>query len=228
MIVTTPHERAYIGPFFLFLALLLLSEMLGKLGAFSSHWVIADSKYWIFPAQIGVCAWALWHWRKRIDLSAPKGIGFATLIGLLSLVVWVAPQQWLGFPPRTAGFDPAYFGADGTAYWGNVVLRLIRMVVIVPLVEEIFWRGYLLRFFVNEDFQKVPFGTFTWKSFSIVSVAFCFEHQMADWPAALITSVLFNLVAIRTRSLSACVFAHAVTNLGLGIYILCTGQNGFW
>jgi uncharacterized protein len=81
---------------------------------------------------------------------------------------------------------------------------------------------------VSEDFQKVPFGTFTWKSFSIVSVAFCFEHQMADWPAALITSVLFNLVAIRTRSLSACVFAHAVTNLGLGIYILRTGQNGFW
>jgi uncharacterized protein len=142
MIVTTPHERAYIGPFFLFLALLLFSELLGKLGAFSSHWLLADSKYWVFPAQIAVCAWALWHWRKLIELSAPKGIGFAALIGVLSLVVWVAPQQWLGFPPRTAGFDPAYFGADGPAYWGNVALRMIRMVIIVPLVEEIFWRGY--------------------------------------------------------------------------------------
>ena len=54
------------------------------------------------------------------------------------------------------------------------------------------------------------------------------EHAPADWPAALLTGALFNLVALRTRSLSACVITHAVTNLLLGLYILRTGQLGFW
>ena len=102
------------------------------------------------------------------------------------------------------------------------------MIIVVPLVEEIFWRGFLLRYFVREDFHNVPMGTFTWKSFSIVSVAFCFEHTMPDWPAALVTSVLYNWVAIRTRSLLACVVTHAVTNAGLACYILATKQWGFW
>jgi hypothetical protein len=102
------------------------------------------------------------------------------------------------------------------------------MVIIVPLVEEIFWRGWLLRYLVHDDFRTVPFGTFTWKSFLISSGAFCLEHQFADWPAAILTGALYNLVAYRTRSLAACVVAHAVTNAGLAIYILQTRQWGFW
>jgi uncharacterized protein len=228
MIGTTPHERAYIGPFFLFLVFLLFTDLVGKFDAFTGHWAVSSSKYWVFPLQTVVCGFAVWHWRRLVTLGPWRGLCLATLAGVISLVVWVAPQAWLGAAPRTAGFDPAFFGSDGFPYWANVGARLFRMVVIVPLVEEIFWRGFLLRFFVKDEFQNVPFGTFTWKSFGIVSVAFCFEHQMLDWPGALITSVLFNLVAYRTRSLAACVVAHAVTNLGLGIYILRTGQHGFW
>jgi uncharacterized protein len=228
MIGTTPHERAYIGPFFLFLAFLLFTDLVGKLDAFSGHWVVTSSKYWVYPVQTVACAVALWHRRQIIVMGPWRGMGFATFAGMLSLIVWIAPQQWLGFPPRTAGFDPAFFADGGWQFWLNVIGRMLRMVVIVPLVEEIFWRGFLLRYFVDDEFERVPFGEFTWKSFAIVSVAFCFEHQMADWTGALITSVLFNLVAYRTKSLAACVVAHAVTNLGLGIYILRTGQNGFW
>jgi CAAX prenyl protease-like protein len=81
---------------------------------------------------------------------------------------------------------------------------------------------------VNEDFRKVPFGTFTWKSFLITSGAFCFEHQQSDWPAAILTGAIYNLVAVQTRSLAACVLAHALTNAGLAFYILQTRQWGFW
>lgn len=228
MIGTTPHERAYIGPFFLFLAFLLFSELFGKLDVFSTHWSVVHSKYWIFPLQTAVCAWLLFRSRSLVTYRPVRGLGFATIAGVISLVIWISPQQWFGFAARTTGFDPAFFAPEGLGYWMNVGIRLLRMVILVPIVEEIFWRGFLLRFFVDEEFQKVPFGTFTWKSFGIVSVAFCFEHQMADWPAALVTSVLFNIVAYRTRSLSACIVAHAVTNLVLGIYILRTGQHGFW
>ena len=228
MIGTTPHERAYIGPFFLFLAFLLFADLVGKLDAFFGHWALVSPKYWVFPVQSVVCAIMLWKWRGLITLGPLRGLALAAVAGGISLVVWIAPQVWLGAEPRLVGFDPAFFGKDGAPYWLNVVARMARMVIIVPLVEEIFWRGFLLRFFIKEDFQTVPFGEFTWKSFGIVSVAFCFEHQRADWPAALLTSVLYNIVAYRTRSLAACVVAHAVTNLVLGIYILRTGQFGFW
>ena len=50
----------------------------------------------------------------------------------------------------------------------------------------------------------------------------------ADWPAAALTGALYNFVAYRTRSLSACVLAHALTNALLGLWILRTGQWGFW
>ena len=104
----------------------------------------------------------------------------------------------------------------------------MRLVIIVPLVEEIFWRGFLLRWLIDSDFLKVPVGTFQWKSFGVVSLLFMLEHTPPDWPAALLTGALFNLVAIHTRSLSSCVLVHAVTNLGLGLYVLQTGKTGFW
>ena len=116
--------------------------------------------------------------------------------------------------------DPLFLAVVG--------LRFLRCVVVVPLLEEIFWRGFLLRELIHPDFTKVPFGSFSWASFSIVTVGFCLEHSPADWPAALLTGALYNLVAYRTRSLAACVLAHAVTNLILGIYVMETKQWGFW
>ncbi len=228
MISYQPQERAYIAPFLAFLGFLLLADVVARLGDGYAHWAVAEPRYWVFPVQTLVCGALFWRWRAHYPLAPWRGIGIACLAGLLSLALWVAPQWLLGAAPRTQGFDPAHFGGDGALYWGNLTLRLLRMVIVVPLVEEIFWRGWLLRFLVNEDFRSVPMGTFTRKSFAIVSVAFCFEHTMADWPGALVTSMLYNLVAYRTRSLGACILAHAVTNLGLALYILATKQWGFW
>jgi CAAX prenyl protease-like protein len=115
-----------------------------------------------------------------------KGFGFATIIGLVALALWIAPQTILGHAPRTDGFDPYRFG-DGWPFWTNVSLRMLRIVVIVPLAEELFWRGFLLRYLVRKEFDTVPMGTFTWMSFAVTTIAFCFEHQRPDWPAAVLT-----------------------------------------
>ena len=98
----------------------------------------------------------------------------------------------------------------------------------MPLVEEIFWRGFFLRFLIAEKFETVSFGAFSWVSFAVVTLAFGFSHSMADWPAALVTGALYNLVAYRTKSLSSCVLAHGLTNLALGLWIVGTKQWGFW
>jgi CAAX prenyl protease-like protein len=221
-------RRAYLAPFVVFLAFLLLESVVKTLGDGYAHWALSQPRYWILPLQTLVCSVLLWKLRSRIALRPFTGFGFATLIGLLALVVWIAPQAFLGFPPRTEGFHPDFFGAAGFPYWANLTVRIFRMTVVVAFVEELFWRGFLLRFLVNENFASVPFGTFTWRSFLISSFAFCIEHERPDWPAAIVTGALFNLVAYRTRSLAACVLTHAVTNLALAFYVLRTGQWGFW
>lgn len=228
MIGSDPHERAYIGPFLLFLALLMLGEIVAGLGDGYAHWAVSAPRYWVYPLQSLVCAALVWHWRKHVTLLPCQGFLTASAIGLLAFVIWIAPQQFFDADARTDGFDPTFFADNGTVYWLGLIGRFARLVIIVPLVEEIFWRGFLLRYLVNEDFRAVPFGTFTWKSFVITSAAFCLEHQPADWPAALLTGALFNLVAYRTRSLAACVLTHAITNLALGLWVMKTGQWGFW
>ena len=100
--------------------------------------------------------------------------------------------------------------------------------VVVPLVEEIFWRGFLLRYLINERFTTVAIGSFSWLSFAVVTVLFGFSHSRADWVAAVICGALYNLVAYRTRSLASCVVAHAVTNCLLGLWVMQTRQWGFW
>lgn len=190
----------------------------------------SSPQYWIFPLQTVVCAGLLARSWPSYRLKWPGPIPLAVGIGagVLVFVLWIAPQQWLGFPPRLEGFEPGFFGASGWPYAANLAMRFIRLAVVVPLVEEIFWRGFLLRFLVHDDFEKVPIGTFTWLSFGVVTVGFVLEHSGPDWPAAALTGILYNLVAYRTRSLAACVLAHAVTNALLGIYVLRTGQWGFW
>jgi CAAX prenyl protease-like protein len=81
---------------------------------------------------------------------------------------------------------------------------------------------------INEKFHRVPFGTFSWLSFTVVTLGFGFSHSPEDRIAALITGALYNCVAYRTRNLASCVLAHAVTNLLLGLWIMKTRQWGFW
>ncbi len=216
---------AYVLPMALFLALLSLNGGLKSVGG--SFW-LRSAEYWIYPAQTILCGLlVVWFWRVY-RLTRPARAGFGIVIGLLVLILWIAPQAFFGFASRTDGFNPEPFASQPALYWATISLRFLRLVVVVPFVEEIFWRGFLLRFLINEDFDRVPVGTFSWISFAVVALAFGFSHSRPDWLAAIVTGMLYNLVAYRTKSLSTCVLTHAVTNLLLGLWIMKTGQWGFW
>ena len=126
------------------------------------------------------------------------------------------------------GFNPNVFANQPSLYWPTIGLRFLRLVIVVPLVEEIFWRGFLLRYLIDDKFYAVPFGKFSAFSFWSVSAAFALAHSMPDWIAAFITGMAYNAVAYRTKSLTSCVMVHAVTNLLLGLWIMRTQQWGFW
>ena len=229
MFGATLHEKAYVGPFVGFLAVMLPGVIVGWLFAGHAFWMVAEPRYWVCPLQVVVGGLLLLRYWRDYQLRLPARAWFAIFIGVLALVIWVAPQHWLGAAARLDGFNPERFGGPGTwPYALNTGLRFVRLVIVVPLVEEIFWRGFLLRYLIDDDFTDVPIGAFSWKSFGIVTAGFMLEHNPPDWPAAILTGVLFNLVAYYTRSLSACVLTHAVTNLLLGLYVMHTGQWGFW
>lgn len=216
---------AYTVPMIFFAVSLALVSPLKKIGG--PFWLAAP-EYWIFPAQTIVCAALLvWFWRAYDFRRIARPL-FTCAIAIAVFVLWISPQQFFGVPPRTDGFNPDVFAAQPAAYWFTVVLRFVRLAIVVPFVEEIFWRGFLLRYFINDDFEKVPLGAFSWLSFIAVTIGFTLVHSPADWPAAAITGMLYNLVAYRSKSLASCVLAHAITNFLLGLWIMQTKQWGFW
>lgn len=229
----TSEEKAFCAPFAVFFGLMFLGQIVGSVFDGFAFWAVASPQYWVHPAQTLICGALVLHWWRVPRWQPPTHLVFTFFIGVAALVLWVSPLAYLveKFHPSSArvpGFDPAFFGADGWPYYLNAGLRFIRLVIVVPFVEELFWRGFLLRWIIDPDFTKVPIGTYQHKAFAVVTLGFMLEHAPADWPAALLTGALFNLVAIWTRSLASCVLVHAITNLLLGIYILRTGHTGFW
>ena len=217
---------AFVGPMAVFVALLALKSALGSVRG-GPFW-LERSEYWIFPLQTVVCGLILWWFWPVYELRWPRKLGIGLALGILVFGLWVSPQAVLGFPPRVDGFNPDLLLPDLKLYWATVVFRFLRLVIVVPLVEEIFWRGFLLRYLINEKFDEVPFGTFSWLSFLAVTIAFTLSHSMPDWPAAAVTGALYNWVAYRTKNLSTCIVTHAVTNGLLGLWIMSTKQWGFW
>jgi CAAX prenyl protease-like protein len=218
--------QGYYVPFAVFIILGMAGEALGLL--------FSNPQYLVKPAQTLICAGLLFYYWPSYEFGDPVGalrrkrLLIGLLAGVVAFLVWVAPQILFHAPPRLEGFDPTFFGDQGWPYWLNLALRLLRLVIIVPLVEEIFWRGFVMRWLVRQDFTAVAFGTFQAKTFVLVALLFMLEHASIDYAAAFVAGLLYNAVAVLTRSLGICVVAHAVTNLLLGLYILRSEQWGFW
>jgi len=135
-----------------------------------------------------------------------------------------------GLADRTQGFDPNAYSGTVLPVWAGVALRFLRLVITVPLVEELCWRGFVMRLIDDPDrpFTENPFGHHRWRIYGVVTALVVLAHQPVDWFGSLVFGSLAYLIAIRTKSLGACVIFHAVVNLLLGISVMATRQWGFW
>jgi CAAX prenyl protease-like protein len=123
------------------------------------------------------------------------------------------------------GFDPNFLREDAARIF-LTASRLAGASLVVPVMEELFWRSFLIRYVISPDFSRIPIGSFTWPSFLITAVLFGLEHNL--FVAGILAGIAYNLLLYYTRSLSACILAHAVTNFTLGVYVLQTGKWHFW
>lgn len=90
-------------------------------------------------------------------------------------------------------------------------------VIVVPIVEEVFFRSFLMRFLIKSDFFSIDLGTYTHFSFFLSAFIFAFLHDSNDWGVAFIAGVIYAVYLVKSKNLKGVIFAHSITNLGLFI-----------
>jgi len=103
----------------------------------------------------------------------------------------------------------------------------MRAALVVPVIEELFWRAWLMRWLVNSDFRMVRLGTYAPLAFWLSAVLFASEHG-SFWDVGLIAGIVYNFWMIRTRSVADCILAHAVTNAALSVYVIAGHHWQYW
>ncbi|MCE1226571.1 MAG: CAAX prenyl protease-related protein, partial [Geobacteraceae bacterium] len=106
------------------------------------------------------------------------------------------------------------------------IVRIIGASIIVPIMEELFWRSFLLRYLIDVDFESVPLGTYTPSSFLITIILFGFEHHLIL--AGIAAGLAYNLLLYKTRSLALCIVSHSITNIILAGYVVCYMRWDLW
>jgi len=140
-------------------------------------------------------------------------------------------QIWLQnhfsyFKLTTDVFDPTRALSPPWLY-PFLVVRIAGATLVVPVMEELFWRDYLWRLMISPNFRIVRVGEWSLRALLIVSIAFSTVHGNW-WLTAIVWAVLIALLLVYTKSLGACIVAHAVTNLLLASYVLQTRDWSFW
>ncbi|MFM8413192.1 MAG: CAAX prenyl protease-related protein [Planctomycetota bacterium] len=154
------------------------------------------------------------------------------LLGLLLVVPWVVLAKlqhdagWTFGAAERAGYNPflpEHLGPDSPWAWAFLVVRGLGLVVIVPIIEELFVRGFLMRYVIKEQFWEVPFATLT-----AASAGACMAYAVASHPGEAIAAAgwfaVVSGIAAATRKPIDCILCHAATNLALGAYVLATGE----
>lgn len=212
----------WIAPFALFIVLMALEPILAdRVEPF------LDPR-WLYAVRSGLTALlllALWsrYTELRERRSPRAGWALGVAVGVAVFLLWIA----LDLPLLTFGdpdpFDPR---VDGRIHWGLALTRVAGAALVVPVMEELFWRSFLMRWLERPAFRAVDARTVGWKPLVISAGIFALEHRL--WFAGLLAGLLYGELYRRTGDLRVVIAAHAVTNAALGVYVLATGRYAFW
>ena len=179
-----------------------------------------------YPVRVVLVAVALAACRKYYSELRLTWSWQALAIGCGVFVFWMALEP-LGPTPRAA--SPIRSGLESLgAGWAGawVVFRVVGSVIMVPLAEELAFRGYLTRRLISLDFRSVPPGRLTWLSFFVSSLLFGLLH--GRWFAGTLAGMAYALAYRRRGELTDAVLAHAMTNGLIAVAVLATGAWSLW
>jgi len=215
--------HARIVPFAIYIAFLPVGQIL------ASSFPGVDLRP-LYGVQIGLTAIALaFFWRQYGELRVRAAIRaedtlLAVLCGVAVFALWVSldhPIFLLG--EMGEGFDPRN---DGEIDWTLATVRALGASLVVPIMEELFWRSFLARWVDSPSFLEQPPQRISLKAIVLTSALFAVEHTL--WFAGLLAGVAYTWLYRRTGNLWVPVISHMVTNFALAIWVLHTGNWQFW
>jgi CAAX protease family protein len=168
----------------------------------------------LLSIAVGIIGVVLWIWICSLHLE-PKLLAPIGLDGFVSL-----------------GDRPAFNPLEqlrATPIWAYTFLaiRFLGLALVVPIIEEFFIRGFLMRFVQDDQWWKVPFGKVTPLA-AVIGTAVPMLMHPAELLAAFVWFSLVTWLMVRTKNIWDCVAAHAVTNLLLGVYVVTQHQWQLW
>ena len=186
---------------------------------------------WLYALNLLVVgAMLLAWWREYGELAwqnAPtaREWALAIAVGLVVFALWIqldAPWMQIGEP--TAAFVPA--DAQGRLNWPLIVVRWLGAALLVPVMEELFWRSFLMRWLQEPVFEGLDPRRTGAKAVLLSTFVFMLAHPL--WLAAIVAGLAYALLYRSTGKLWPAVIAHAVTNGALGLWVVYRGQWQFW
>jgi len=209
-------------PFALFIAFVIAADVMLRLGA------AASTVRWLYPVKVALVAALLLMWRNHYhELRSPLALRQAVLAvgaGVAVFLLWIsldAGWMQLGTP---RGFDPA--DDAGRIDWPLVAFRIAGAALLVPVMEELFWRSFLLRWLQQRNFLALRPSLVRGRPVVISVFLFGFEHHL--WLAGIVAGVAYTLLFMRSESLWTPILGHAVTNGLLGAWVMATGSWTYW
>jgi len=206
-----------VAPFAVFLALTFCQSSFGAVPA-----------YWFYLAKTVMGAWLIWEMRPFVPEMRWALSWEAVAIGVAVFVMWVAIDPFYPqMKPSAPAWIPAVeFGQGTWVAWFFMVMRVVGMTVVVPPLEEVFYRSFIYRYLVKPDFLSVPFNVFNWMPFIATSVIFGLEHY--QWLAGILCGLAYQWLVLRKNRIGDAITAHALTNLLLGVWVIWRHAWQFW
>lgn len=212
----------YVAPFAAFILLLVAAPYWPWDPRLEQYFRVA-----VLTAVVWFCSRSVLDFRCAAPLQS-------IALGVAVWLLWIAPDQlipgwrqhWL-LSNSLTGAPTSTIPTEALASPAVLVFRTLRAALLVPVIEELFWRGWLMRWLINPDFTKVPLGAYSLQALLISAVLFASEHG-PFWEVGLLTGIIYGLWMVKTKRLGDLFLAHGVTNLCLSVYTIATGQWQYW
>ena len=184
--------------------------------------------YWFYFAKTLVGVWLIFEMRPHVSEMRWAISWEAVVVGILVLIMWVGiDPYYYHFSKAASTGNPAdVFGKNSPLAWFFNIVHIAGMTLVVPPIEEVFFRSFVYRYIASPNFLAVPFNRFLPLPFFVTILVFGFSHN--EWLAGILCGAAYQWLVIRKNRLGDAMMAHAITNFLLGIYIVWRGAWHFW
>jgi CAAX prenyl protease-like protein len=220
-----------IFPFAIYIGFLIFESVISLLKSRGFEFLENWNESWSYPIKIVLVMLAiLWLRRNFTELAKPVEVKWvdwlsSIFVGVVVFALWINLDQSWATVGVSAGYNPIN-PASQQMDWVLVTIRILGATIIVPVMEELFWRSFLLRWQMHPRFLDVNPAKVGFQAFVVTALLFASEHNLLV--AGFVAGVAYNWLYMRTRNLWIPIVSHAVTNGLLGLWVLNTHNWQFW